>query len=696
MRCAAARARRRQDARRRATSIAELLGEHAREVAWADARRRRSRSCARRIAAGSRSTSSCSTASRRRRRRSCASSPRPVAARVVLVLATGADGIALAARCGADRCRRAAVHRAPSSRSASAAARRRARERDAEQAPAAQERRHHRLGRVDQGAVRPHRDGRGDRRHRRDLRRERHRQGAGRAHDPQLVAAPRRAVRRRQLRGDSRDSCSRTSCSATCAARSPTRRAIAKACSPRRTPARCSSTRSASCRCRCRPSSCASCSRRSSAASATITDRRVDVRIITATNRDLDQLVARGSFRQDLYYRINVFPMHLPPLRERPDDIALLVHHFVQKYRARLGKPIDGVTPAALARLAAYDFPGNVRELENKIHQAMVVAAGAADRRGRHRAAARGDVDRRARVDVARPFRELKQETIDAFERAYLTELLRAHRGNLAQAARAAGHGSQEPVGARRAARPRSRAVQEALTPCLAAPVHDRLRGPRARRVSRDPRRQGEGRSLDRHPRAAAVAPARVLEDAARARRWPAPASSTCDLRAAGNPYRKQKHVLSRAQLLVKYRAHLAKAAGVVDEVAEAARGHRAALLCYEAEASDVPSLGARAAGRGKLRCGVTDLCEACRRARRADRDRRRSADDLGRDSAGVDQLRERALERDHAGVAARLDRGRQRVQVALADDVRDRAASPARARSRRRGRRRVAATGTA
>src|SRR5207245_7270538 len=105
-------------------------------------------------------------------------------------------------------------------------------------------------------------------------------------------------------------------------------------------------------------------------------DRRVDVRILTATNRDLDQLVASGSFRQDLYYRINVFPLHLPPLRERPEDIALLVHHFVQKYRARLGKPIEGASPAALARLCAYEFPGNGRELENKMHQATVVAAG--------------------------------------------------------------------------------------------------------------------------------------------------------------------------------------------------------------------------------------------------------------------------------------------------------------------------------
>jgi len=167
------------------------------------------------------------------------------------------------------------------------------------------------------------------------------------------------------------------------------------------------------------------------------TDRRVDVRIITATNRDLDQLVARGAFRQDLYYRINVFPLHLPALRERPEDVALLVHHFIQKYRGRLGKPIDGISAAALARFAAYDFPGNVRELENKVHQAMVVSAGptieVADvtlPEGRTTA---------VRVDVARPFREVKQEVIDAFERSYLTELLKAHHGNLAQAARAAG-----------------------------------------------------------------------------------------------------------------------------------------------------------------------------------------------------------------------------------------------------------------
>jgi DNA-binding NtrC family response regulator len=165
-------------------------------------------------------------------------------------------------------------------------------------------------------------------------------------------------------------------------------------------------------------------------------DRRVDVRIVTATNRDLDQLVARGSFRQDLYYRINVFPMHLPPLRDRPEDIPLLVHHFISKHRGRLGNSIEAIAPGALRRLAAYDFPGNVRELENKVHEAMVVAEGPMITEADIALPAGRGAS--ARPDLTRPFRELKQEAIDGFEKAYLTELLRAHRGNLTQAARAA------------------------------------------------------------------------------------------------------------------------------------------------------------------------------------------------------------------------------------------------------------------
>jgi DNA-binding NtrC family response regulator len=166
-------------------------------------------------------------------------------------------------------------------------------------------------------------------------------------------------------------------------------------------------------------------------------DRRVDVRIITATNRELDQLVARGSFRQDLYYRINVFPMHLPPLRDRPEDVGLLVRHFIHKYQGRLGKACDGISPPALARFLSYDFPGNVRELENKVHQAMVMASGPVIEDGD--VALPAGRAGRGRVDLSRPFRELKQEAIDGFEIQYLTELLREHQGNLAQASRAAG-----------------------------------------------------------------------------------------------------------------------------------------------------------------------------------------------------------------------------------------------------------------
>jgi DNA-binding NtrC family response regulator len=166
-------------------------------------------------------------------------------------------------------------------------------------------------------------------------------------------------------------------------------------------------------------------------------DRRVDVRIVTATNRDLEQQVAAGNFRQDLYYRINVFPLHLPALRERPEDIPMLVHHFVGKYRSRLGKAIDTIAPDALAKFSGFDWPGNVRELENKVHQAMVVSPGPIIEA--HDVAIRIQRAQTNRIDVERPFRELKQEMIDAFERTYLTELLRTHHGNLAQAARSAG-----------------------------------------------------------------------------------------------------------------------------------------------------------------------------------------------------------------------------------------------------------------
>jgi DNA-binding NtrC family response regulator len=102
----------------------------------------------------------------------------------------------------------------------------------------------------------------------------------------------------------------------------------------------------------------------------------VDVRIIAATNRDLRAMVAEARFQEDLYYRLNVIPVELPPLRNRREDVPLLVEHFLRKHAQRTGRRIDGIEPAAMERLVAYNWPGNVRELENTIERAVVLAAG--------------------------------------------------------------------------------------------------------------------------------------------------------------------------------------------------------------------------------------------------------------------------------------------------------------------------------
>jgi len=101
----------------------------------------------------------------------------------------------------------------------------------------------------------------------------------------------------------------------------------------------------------------------------------VDVRVIAATNRNVEQEVAAGTFRQDLFYRLDVIRLHLPPLRERPEDIPLLAAHFVQKHCALAGKSVE-LAPDALAWLARHPYPGNVRELENMIERAVTLALG--------------------------------------------------------------------------------------------------------------------------------------------------------------------------------------------------------------------------------------------------------------------------------------------------------------------------------
>jgi DNA-binding NtrC family response regulator len=104
--------------------------------------------------------------------------------------------------------------------------------------------------------------------------------------------------------------------------------------------------------------------------------QRVDVRVIAATNRDIKRLVEDGRFLEDLFYRLNVIPLVLPPLRERREDIPVLVEHFLRKHAHRSGRKIEEIREEALARLNAYDWPGNVRELENTIERAVVLSGG--------------------------------------------------------------------------------------------------------------------------------------------------------------------------------------------------------------------------------------------------------------------------------------------------------------------------------
>ncbi len=102
----------------------------------------------------------------------------------------------------------------------------------------------------------------------------------------------------------------------------------------------------------------------------------VDVRVIAATNRDLEKAIAAGEFREDLFYRLSVIPIHVPALRERREDIPLLARHFLEKFRKVMEKPVEGISPQAMQRLESYDWPGNVRELENTLERAVALESG--------------------------------------------------------------------------------------------------------------------------------------------------------------------------------------------------------------------------------------------------------------------------------------------------------------------------------
>ncbi len=156
----------------------------------------------------------------------------------------------------------------------------------------------------------------------------------------------------------------------------------------------------------------------------------VDVRVIVATNKDLDKQVAQGLFRDDLYYRIHVIPILLPPLRERKEDIPLLVDHFLKKYGTQMGREVKGLMPKALQRLMLHDWPGNVRELENTIEYAVAMTREDMISEESVLPAKAGRSE-----GTVKPLKEAKE----AFERDYLVNILRVTRGNVTSASELAG-----------------------------------------------------------------------------------------------------------------------------------------------------------------------------------------------------------------------------------------------------------------
>jgi DNA-binding NtrC family response regulator len=160
----------------------------------------------------------------------------------------------------------------------------------------------------------------------------------------------------------------------------------------------------------------------------------VDVRVLAATSVDLQAEVDAQRFRMDLFYRINVAHIHLPPLRERREDIPLLVAHFAAKYAPEMGRPGTGMDAAALEILCGYPWPGNVRELQNVLKRAIAMSRSATispnDLPEALVAAAVGPT-----TGAAPGFFQLKERHVAAFERDFLQRLLRGCRGNISQAA---------------------------------------------------------------------------------------------------------------------------------------------------------------------------------------------------------------------------------------------------------------------
>jgi DNA-binding NtrC family response regulator len=172
------------------------------------------------------------------------------------------------------------------------------------------------------------------------------------------------------------------------------------------------------------------------------TTKKVDCRILTATNKSLEDEVKAGRFRSDLFYRLNVIKIALPPLRERTEDIPLLAAHFLEKLRAMSTPPVTDIDHAAMQALLDHAWPGNVRELENAIKAAVAMADGTIIHREALPANIAPESSRRAGaslIDLDRPLLEVTEELVGRVEREYFSKLLRQYKGNVARCAKHSG-----------------------------------------------------------------------------------------------------------------------------------------------------------------------------------------------------------------------------------------------------------------
>ncbi|MEK6656084.1 MAG: sigma-54 dependent transcriptional regulator [Nitrospirota bacterium] len=163
--------------------------------------------------------------------------------------------------------------------------------------------------------------------------------------------------------------------------------------------------------------------------------KNADIRIIAATNKDLYTLVREGTFREDLYYRLNILAIYLPPLRERRDDIPQLISHFINKYSREYNKPEIELSQALINEFAAYKWPGNIRELENKIQQMIVLPSNPV----LFSKKALSQSDKPMKEPEKECLKAAKKRIVRSFEKSYLHQILKEHGGNVAMAAKKAG-----------------------------------------------------------------------------------------------------------------------------------------------------------------------------------------------------------------------------------------------------------------